>query len=1563
MAKYKIQIKNNSNTLDNLVLSFDEIYIGDTRIRDDGGLLTFETEDQILFKAPTIFYEPLRLYFENLEEGFTLEGGFTLKNTPSGPTVHSDCFSAHIINSKAFYLLNDDENSEDFSIYNNDGAISLESYGCDLELKSDADIYIRNHTYFSGNIYLGDAGGQNTFLALQEVEFHKYNSDEDLVMLTLSGQDIFEIDSEFIVNGTLQINSNFIAPDIWFDASGDFSFGIDDDGTGVGVWANGGCFNIHGYLSLEDQNDGLKTWIYLENSIYNEFNGKRIIFEETNIDTPCVETGKIVLIGGSLDVCIYNYYDDENDISYANVDGNLYVDNNVVIDGELNVNNVVVRDTLHLGNALIYNTDDRNIYIEAGSLNAENGLLEDGERLEDKYVKKEELTDLKQEVVCDHVGEITGNTNDEHGLAIDDQQMLLTKIEGQTLIANNLAVIDATSQTVSGVTFTVNKDNGTILVNGTATADIEFRLSPEKFEDLKAHHKYLIWGGYTGGSNSTFYFGSAAYSIFRDFGGGGIGVRDTITQWQRMAIVVNSGQAITNVLFKPQLIDLTLMFGYGNEPTLGEWKAMNMPLIPYSTGYILNSKANLIATTKNICTKGQWLIKTRIDSNSGSVLSQAQSFNLLNVKIPVVYGVNYYFWYDLSYNSWLAYWFDNNDKYLGLSDVAATAFATPLPNSAYMKIATWTDASLYDPNSTPIEYNVTPFVRITKPLPYQSSELVIDEELGSWEYIDNLTNTKHSKVKSIDLGTLNWTYYDGYKGFYTNDISTVLPSEIRPIDGVNVSHHLYMEKYTQIPDDVFSVSANSDCDFQFAMNMYGLFKIRNLEYTNTTQLKAVLSGVMLYYESNEEVVTPLEKPISDGMAVWNGGQQIQQGQLPYKLTKQYSLSLGSQVLANIQIDKEQQEQINTLSKKVDNVPDDIASTNYVETAVSGAYEDLSKQIEDSTKNVEKMTEHYIGHPEGGDAWIESKIGAICIRIPELPMGGNIKFKVSIMSQRWQAIADYVIGGSLTPTHIANTSAYCITSISNAETAEPTTIPLHNMTVRFSNKTNGYYYVYIGDTDKDWAYVNVSISDVTFVSYAVADKDILRKNWDITLETSYNQSINSTIVGDKTGIYTPKRTDYTLDEIGMPKSSINAPFTVQPFIGSTRPMRLFGLPANQIIVEHSIDGGQTWTSSGNSDWEKTQLFIQTRNSSIKIPLKNGKKSCSCMVRVTITGMKYNVPEGTSETNKYNYWNSNYALSNERYCSLDFGYFWISANYDKMYIEHQVSTGAYPNDWIVDGSLNLAQGWSGGDYVKFSGNAFGGGTTQIYNYWNHRFIFRTQASDGSFDDSKLNQDGLTSQQSISEISCYGQNCWTPANNMMNNDRPYTVDANGEVRFPKSIYSGSGFVFSGQADADKKLLTADGWWKHINTFARSYTKYNLYNSDKYVEVANGSTIIITLNEEYGYYYIDLAMLQFPNVSSSANCTVIIKSNYPNTKCVVYCDRYAQSYNIICMQVYAQYGYVFPTSNNIGDATITTLANSEYDLANNYVEYEYDNLQHSKFLIEWTEHGDCKVMPTFEM
>ena len=544
--------------------------------------------------------------------------------------------------------------------------------------------------------------------------------------------------------------------------------------------------------------------------------------------------------------------------------------------------------------------------------------------------------------------------------------------------------------------------------------------------------------------------------------------------------------------------------------------------------------------------------------------------------------------------------------------------------------------------------------------------------------------------------------------------------------------------------------------------------------------------------------------------------------------------------------KADKEELNGINELVNDFNTDIselyntkADTDYVDTSCGGVYDLLYDEIDgvrnalvtcdatvgglvdsvsDLEDNTEKMTNHYIGHPEGGEyQYLGTTTGAIFIKVPKLINGGSVSFDVNVTCGRFQSDATYRISGYMATAGWSNTGAMCLTSLQNQiEGVANNSIPLWNLLVKFGCQ-NGEYGVYIGELTSTFIQPVITISNVSVFAWAVPDTKDLRKNWEVSIVQSYPIPVASYIYN--TQIYAPKRTDYTLDEIGMPKSSIKAPFTVQPFMSSTRANRLFALPTDQIIVEHSIDGGVTWTDAGYTDWTKAQIFSQTKLGLFQIPLKNGSKSCDCMLRVTITGMKYNVPEGTAETEKYNYWNSNYAASTERYCSLDFGYFWISANIENMYIEHQVATGANPNSWVSDGLLNKAQGWPGGNYVKFNGNVFGGGTNQIYNYWNHRFIFRTQATDGTFDDSKLNQSYLTTQQSIYEISCYGQNCWTAANEMMKNDRPYTVNVNKQVTFENTVISPKGFAIYGASDAANRLLKADGGTLHVDVYANRF------------------------------------------------------------------------------------------------------------------------------------------------
>lgn len=120
-------------------------------------------------------------------------------------------------------------------------------------------------------------------------------------------------------------------------------------------------------------------------------------------------------------------------------------------------------------------------------------------------------------------------------------------------------------------------------------------------------------------------------------------------------------------------------------------------------------------------------------------------------------------------------------------------------------------------------------------------------------------------------------------------------------------------------------------------------------------------------------------------------------------------------------------------------------------------------------------------------------------------------------------------------------------------------------------------------------------------------------------------------------------------IDPPYSYGSIPKAVRPLFDSTRANRLAFLPPDQIIIEKTIDGGKTWTDAEISDATKLGLFSET-NAGFLLPMIDGKKNALCGMRVTITGMKYNVPSGTAETERYKYWNSQYAKNTERYCTI-------------------------------------------------------------------------------------------------------------------------------------------------------------------------------------------------------------------------------------------------------------------------------------------------------------------------
>ena len=162
------------------------------------------------------------------------------------------------------------------------------------------------------------------------------------------------------------------------------------------------------------------------------------------------------------------------------------------------------------------------------------------------------------------------------------------------------------TQTVNGVTFTNNSD-GSITVNGTATSTAFFLLF--KYSDsLMPKHKYLLSGSPNNASDNAYIqcYDDTNFQWLRDTGDGGIAIfpKQVVNPSgaTNIRIRIEGGYTTNNLVFKPQLFDLTEMYGAGNEPTTVEEFREKFPneLYDYKPYSIITSYKKSFKVTNSI---------------------------------------------------------------------------------------------------------------------------------------------------------------------------------------------------------------------------------------------------------------------------------------------------------------------------------------------------------------------------------------------------------------------------------------------------------------------------------------------------------------------------------------------------------------------------------------------------------------------------------------------------------------------------------------------------------------------------------------------------------------------------------------------------------------------------------------------------------------------------------------------------------------------------------------------------------------------------------------------------
>lgn len=479
-------------------------------------------------------------------------------------------------------------------------------------------------------------------------------------------------------------------------------------------------------------------------------------------------------------------------------------------------------------------------------------------------------------VECSHEVEITGNTGDEHGLAVSDQQMLLTRIEGQSRRASlNIVNLPDTSEiTKNGLTYSVTK--GVVKVKGTITNGF----------NLIEYNQAIIKGTYT-----ICHFNSVKNSnitiIFRS------SVKD-------YTLSLTNARALANMVFNEDIYKV-LIYANGNftntdnlvfTPMLveGTYTQETLPAFKPYDDNLVNSNCKLISTGRN-------LYSGLPNGQNGT----KNSFELLNLNGATIPKGRYYITFKSatpSKNFDVKYYLSNGTNYT----------SNPITPSSNTK--EWFDVSTDNViklvfNAWNINYGLSEIGLYYKEAPtayepHKTDELEGIGELGAFDYIENgkkyLQTSQMITLNGSESGWQKWNaitegkYRFGLQKFISNSVisNNTINVASNYIDG-NANNTYFAKPSIAITNNEIIIYVEDITEIE-------AFK---------TWLQA--NPITFVYKLATPTISDVSIPA--GYAVYNGGIQIQEGDLPYKLYKRYSLSMASQILANIEVDREQQDMI------------------------------------------------------------------------------------------------------------------------------------------------------------------------------------------------------------------------------------------------------------------------------------------------------------------------------------------------------------------------------------------------------------------------------------------------------------------------------------------------------------------------------------------------------------------------------------------------------------------------------------------------------------------------------
>lgn len=518
-------------------------------------------------------------------------------------------------------------------------------------------------------------------------------------------------------------------------------------------------------------------------------------------------------------------------------------------------------------------------YVTAVGKIAENTAEIANVKLTDKELKRRvnALYDMGNGVT--HRFETDSETAYQKTVPTGAKLMSVKSVGGKSIVWNQ--IFEAYNGTNNGVTVATESD-GTITLNGTAESSYVYfkSLSPAQDKVGKYILKLLILNNPDSVTMRYAYFNRTISTPTATKGTAAALVNQTAKDIELQKVAglsgFTTGTVFNDVKIKIQIFDLTVMFGSGNEPTsVEEFEAMfPNDYYQYNAGEIVS------AGTESIVEQGKNLFNKSGKENSDAyTIPMYYNGRYKGLKIPCENGdyiisTKHKSGY-VSGMSKSVYVFDSeirtDNNITGLIIEHLTGYGYNVDKTGIISVkhgyiilsvfsgeSTSTDRkSFFDLCDIQIEKSST----ATAYAPYHRNEYPIPEAIRAlpgygWSagtarnYVDYENKKYVQCVNSVDLGTKNWRMYkdgDYTPFFYLNAVSDIRGG----------TSNFLCPKYQYVKIGVTDS----------ASGLYVLenttVRVRDTAYTDATAFKQAMSGVMLYYELANPIVTDISALIPD----------------------------------------------------------------------------------------------------------------------------------------------------------------------------------------------------------------------------------------------------------------------------------------------------------------------------------------------------------------------------------------------------------------------------------------------------------------------------------------------------------------------------------------------------------------------------------------------------------------------------------------------------------------------------------------------------------------------------